>query len=258
MGDWNLEPSECDIAQVLQHDYNASILAVTDTDGNLLPTRFEGQRAIDYGLTNAFFRSQHFQESRIGDHKTIQCCICPPENQNLSCTLETKRNLACPNPLFSAEQWHSVIIHWQSSLPGWRKSCAVPAKTPFASLRKYPPENRVTRCLPNEKVRIKDEINFFTTQGTLHRPTSGFLVRKLQRQVYRLAEMLAPERNGHTSSKQFRTLRCQVRPIFYTLSVAANLAAASAELSWPICGKLKLVFVCSSGEMLDVLIAFNT
>ena len=70
--------------------------------------------------------------------------------------------------------------------------------------------------------------------------------------------MLALERNGHTSSKQFRTLLCQVRPIFYTLSVAANLAAASAELSWPICGKLKLVFVCSSGEMLDVLIAFNT
>ena len=60
LGDWNLEPSECDIAQVLQHDYNASILAVTDTDGNLLPTRFEGQRAIDYGLTNAFFRSQQF------------------------------------------------------------------------------------------------------------------------------------------------------------------------------------------------------
>lgn len=34
-----------------------------------------------------------------------------------------------------------------------------------------------------------------------------------------------------------------------------NLAAASAELSWPICGKLKLIFVCSSGEMLDVLVA---
>lgn len=76
---------------------------------------------------------------------------------------------------------------------------------------------------------------FFTThtpQGTLHRPTSGFRVRKLQRQVYRLAEMLALERKGHTSSKQFRTLRYKVRPIYdNTKSVATNLAAASAELA---------------------------
>ena len=53
------------------------------------------------------------------------------------------------------------------------------------------------RRWPDEQVRAKDRIQFFkiqTPHGTMHRPTSSFQGRKLQSQVYRLAEKPSPRK----------------------------------------------------------------
>ena len=71
--------------------------------------------------------------------------------------------------------------------------------------KKFDPKN-----VWNEKVRVKDQCKFIhtqTPQGTRHQPCSSFRERKLQRQVYRLAEMLALERRHRADSTQFRILK---------------------------------------------------
>lgn len=51
MGDWNQVPDECCMSQILVEE-GAQLLAVKDTCSRLLPTRWLGRRAIDFGITN--------------------------------------------------------------------------------------------------------------------------------------------------------------------------------------------------------------
>jgi exonuclease III len=51
MGDWNQVPGECCMSQILVEE-GAQLLAVKDTCSRLLPTRWLGRRAIDFGITN--------------------------------------------------------------------------------------------------------------------------------------------------------------------------------------------------------------
>ena len=82
VGDFNNEPHEYDLIQVLKEE-GASVLAVTDEQGRLQPTRFEGNRAIDYGITNSVgaFSKPQFLEAKVSDHKNHsnrgQGCVGP-------------------------------------------------------------------------------------------------------------------------------------------------------------------------------------
>ena len=103
------------------------------------------------------------------------------------------------------------------------------------ALRLHPASKVGAKDWPDAEVRIKDQIKFFTSQtpqGTLHRPTSGFRDRKLQRQIYRLAEMLALGKRGLQASDKFRALHRKVRHVLQpSKTIAANLAQLNTELA---------------------------
>ena len=80
MRDHNATPSQNPFCDVLK-PRGDGLVAVTDEQGALLPTRFAGNRCIDYGVANAVRLEGQCQIalSVISDHKVLQLNVRLPE-----------------------------------------------------------------------------------------------------------------------------------------------------------------------------------
>ena len=107
-GDHNEIPTANLFSQNLEHE-GASLLVVRDDAGDFLPPRHDGDRCIDYGITNrpSFIELLDFWPSEISDHKVFSKTTWQ-RTQTDQC--------GCPNDVPEA-MWHTVV----SQL--WDQSC---------------------------------------------------------------------------------------------------------------------------------------
>ena len=72
MGDWNMTPSQNGVLASLQR-CEARLAAVTDANMQVLPTRWDGKRAIDYIVAHetCVISGLAFGEVHYNDHKLL-------------------------------------------------------------------------------------------------------------------------------------------------------------------------------------------
>ena len=111
-GDFNSQPHESPFCDWLLQD-GAHLKAVKDAQGSLLPTRYQGDRCIDYGISSHAdsVQVEGFFETRIADHYPVMFSVTPRTaskgSEDYSCLLPAP-SLARP-PDCDRATWYSMI-----------------------------------------------------------------------------------------------------------------------------------------------------
>ncbi len=120
-GDFNAGPQEQDLIQLLCQE-KAQVLAVVGTHHELLPTRFEGQRCIDYFISNVpeKMSQPHFLEAKLSDRKGICCDFQIINKKPTYChVLKSRPQLSRPEMLISKEKWQEAVGHFWAMNDKW-------------------------------------------------------------------------------------------------------------------------------------------
>ncbi|OLQ13509.1 hypothetical protein AK812_SmicGene2451 [Symbiodinium microadriaticum] len=108
-GDWNALPRE-NLLQAVFHDDGATSVAQTDSDGNWLPTRWKGRRAIDYAVTNTPGKLQCVTswDAVFGDHKVIEFAFHVREQPEVAWSLPATCKYRCPDGM-TGHDWTEAL-----------------------------------------------------------------------------------------------------------------------------------------------------
>lgn len=225
-GDFNTEPHEHDLIQLLCQE-----------KAQVLPTRFEGKRCIDYFITNVpgKLSKPHFLEAKVSDHKGICCDFQIIRKKPTLChALKSWPQLSRPETLISAETWQQTVGHFWAMNSRWDPPkgnnlnqeqidvtwdtfCARLEQTLHLARRdcylKYDQGTRSGSTPPPPDLEKSHKNEFVIAQtdvfhGTCKQPGSTFKERKLQRLVFRLAELCQMEKRRQTDTQKYKSL-CQ-------------------------------------------------
>lgn len=118
MGDWSQTPEDNHLCELLQSE-GASILGCVANNGTWPPTRWEGNRTIDYGITNRpdHFTLPTFVEGVESDHKGFALFGLPLKSSDhpLIPRMAPRANRSRP-PKVDLQIWQKTVSHfWASS-----------------------------------------------------------------------------------------------------------------------------------------------
>ena len=251
LGDHNCLPEENELCRFLIED-GASLMAVHDEQGVLVPTRFKGRRCIDYGITcvpSAIHLLGH-SDLVIADHKMLSFEVHMsqgPIPKQTAC-LRMPFTWECPEHC-TRDVWHATVAEmWdeESSLPAleqtqvsvdqaWDLWCSKLERVLKAANDRVLPDvadanvNR-RKFEKNSLLLAKNKVHLFQTtapHGTRKMPNSTFRERKLAHLVGRLCDMLHLENVGLSHSSKYKGLAEKVQNF-------GNLPSGdtSSKLTW--------------------------
>ena len=119
-GDWNSTPKDSPLAGILVEE-GATLLAPTNETGKIIPTRYEGNRCIDYGITNSPKKFGLFSQEdfRVSDHYIQTCQVSLGKNQTIEDVpvVQPVTKYIRPDGI-SLEDWKRFVQHfWSMSEP---------------------------------------------------------------------------------------------------------------------------------------------
>ena len=251
LGDFNDEPAACPVADTLA-DEHFSVLAVTDRQGNFLPTRFEGNRCIDYAIVNCArcFSVPCFADDAFSDHKALCFRILPRRSLRAKPVTRLRKhfNLARPScvPQLLWQTWllkkrrmfddyHCHRLSNQADVDtAW---CELSLRSQqclrfaWSNARKQFPQDD----LPEPPAKYMDKI--FVQKGPplcgqLDDCQESFRLRRTRNTSARLQEMCKLQRLGRNDAPCFASLWHKVQgPWFDGLSLDQNTRNLEKQIS---------------------------
>ena len=237
VGDWNQTPQDNAFCDLLQSD-GATILGCRSEGGSWSPTRWNGSRAIDYGITNSpnQFSQPSFVESVESDHKGFVLHGTPPSqrNPNVVTRIAPRTNRGRP-PKVDLQTWQKTVSHyWAFSQP----FCLPERLCPFTvdhvwDLFSQKLDWVLGKSLLHLHSRLPDDVilpssfranddppksskgppRIIRTSvpcGPQNQPNSSFQERKIQRRIHQLRSYME-RRDKKRFNNEFKDLQFKIR-----------------------------------------------
>lgn len=222
-GDHNETPQDNVFSQLLVHE-GGHLLAVPSSDhpSGWAPTRFEGDRAIDYAVTNRpdDVENFRFHPLAISDHKILSWTMRAAGAGDVEPTWRWTKSisLTCPESVESSVWAETIKVEWsRQSLPPVAECCTqedVDTLWDETCVALQDTLRRAQQSLCPEQVRIrrgqgKNCVHMHKTpvpQGPQCNPHSTFRERALQNAIFRLCELRRLEQRGQIHTPAYHAL----------------------------------------------------
>ena len=223
-GDFNSQPQESPFCDWLLQD-GAHLKAVKDAQGILLPTRYQGDRCIDYGI------SSHAESARIADHYSVKFLVTPRTAskgaEDHSCLLPAP-SLAKPQSC-DRETWQSLVEEEWAEVnlepvpeeasqqvidAAWAEFSHALETCLVRVLNKLQEgSNQVSLSVKPFRTGFKNTVRLIRTpvrRGSKKAPQSSFYERRLCKLLHRLSELHRLESSNREWCPAYQTLCEQV------------------------------------------------